>query len=278
MNIFETRETGEMPITFKNVLKLYTFPDASKVKILGSSRIKSRKYFNDFDIDILVSRTNLDYIYDHLLQILEKIKVNPNLYFIKLKIKNNLDQKIELLNNDFKLSKNDFKTHARNLKLIKLDTIAYFNNKFIEINVIYKFKDTDTEVKTDDKQDAQDMTKAKVGELQDEIKEAIKDKDYFKVVKRAFSISFVTGDKKRGLQLLKILNGKYGKMYNVKSNLETILEVLSQYDTKETKDKVLLNLKDLGIAPNIDLIKQTIKDLDKQINDGLASIVKTKLT
>ena len=125
--------------------------------------------------------------------------------------------------------------------MFKLDVIAFINNKFTEITAIY---------------DIRDMNNKRINNYQVKITEQIKENidalilegEYYKVLKRQFSVlkynyKFEKGDKKKKTEikmnnLLQIFNGDLGLINSVKNDIDVILSLYDIGDNLPT-DKII---------------------------------------
>ena len=107
---------------------------------------------------------------------------------------------------------------------IKLDLCYVHNGVFTDINCLYKL----FIVKNN-----QELTKAKALEekkngqsLRDEIKELEQNKEYFKALKRYFSLGVIEG--KIDEDVLDLLNSDFGIFYKFISFLKLVIEMIEQ--------------------------------------------------
>jgi len=174
---------------------------------------------------------------------------NDKLYFIEFKIEYIDGTKIKLNNvNDIKL--NMFK----NISFIKIDYIVFLDFIFKEVSIMYIFKENDM--------DTDDIIK----KLTDDYSELIDNGENFKAMKRAFSIYKIQKDYPNMKKLTSLFNSNLGKIYEINSNLKTILLLKTMYDDPLTMKRIDINLKFLKIDPNDDLNK-IIKENDKVLNN-----------
>ena len=203
----------------------------NKVLILGTASQQAQYYFSDYDL-----YTNINE-YDDIKIIKKEINriltlKNPNIYFIEFKT--------QLLNGD-KIKKNKLpikwdKINRDDIDYIKLDYVIYSNYEFIDVSIIYNLN-------------KKDKTKEEVIKLINKDKnEFIKDKNYFKALKRIFSIYNLEDNKKEMVKLTNFFNSKYGKEYKIVSNLKTIKMIKEKYKNNKIIDtKIKYNLQKLGI-------------------------------
>ena len=87
-----------------------------------------------------------------------------------------------------------------------------------------------------------------VKSLKDEITISKSEKEYYKVLKRSFSLLNITNpnDSRIGT-LLKFFNSGFGALYKMMSNLQTIKILLDNYSNVDVKKKIEINLKDIKL-------------------------------
>ena len=142
----------------------------------------------------------------------------------------------------------------KNISFIKIDYIVFLDFVFKEVSIMYIFKEN--EMDTDDI----------IKKLTDDYSELIDNGEKFKAMKRAFSIYKIQEDYPNMKKLTSLFNSNLGKIYEINSNLKTILLLKTMYDDPLTMKRIDINLKFLKIDPNDDL-KKIIKENDKVLNN-----------
>ena len=101
---------------------------------------------------------------------------------------------------------------------------------------------------------------------QELLQEKINNGEKFKAMKRVFSVHKIQKDYPNMKRLRSLFNSNLGKIYEVNSNLKTILLLKTMYDDPLTMKRIDINLKFLKVDPNDDLNK-IIKENDKVLNN-----------
>jgi len=243
MNILEKRKLKtELYDIIKN-LEIFE----TKLKLAGSASLRSMMYYSDYDFNCKIRVRKQTPIFNEFKRILSFS--NDKLYFIEFKIEYIDGTKIKLNNvNDIKL--NMFKK----ISFIKIDYIVFLDFIFKEVSIMYIFKENDM--------DTDDIIK----KLTDDYSELIDNGENFKAMKRAFSIYKIQKDYPNMKKLTHSFNSPLGKLYEINSNLKTILLLKTMYDDPLTMKRIDINLKFLKIDPNDDLNK-IIKENDKVLNN-----------
>lgn len=213
--------------------------DNNIIIVNGSSGLKNIKYFGDID---LFSVINNNY---SLLQIINKIKeiydkaTNNNMYFIEEKIQYIDGTKIK---GKYKLIPNN-KYIDKQIEYIKLDFIIYFKDRFIELSIIYSFVNKKN-------QESENMLKI----ISDEINDKLNEKDYFKSLKRIFSIIGIREAlgkkyyKEKLKALTSLFNSEFGLMYQNTENLKAIQKI-KRFKSDKVKEMINNNLNFIGYEP-----------------------------
>ena len=202
----------------------------SKMNLAGSASLQSQRYFSDYDFNSVVKiKYKSSTIYDEFMRILS----NEELYFIEFKIEylDGTKQKIFDLS---KLKKNMFK----NINFVKIDYVLWFDYHFKELSIVYIFSEI----------------KYGVDNVKKDYDELTQDGNNYKALKRLFSIYKITNNKKEAVKLTKFFNSSFGKLYEVNSNLKTLLMMPNEDTRKE------INLKFLKLSPDLNLEKEIEKN------------------
>jgi hypothetical protein len=214
-----------------------------KINLAGSASLQSQRYFSDYDFNTNILRKYKPItIYNEFLKIISNN--DDLLYFLELKIEYLDGTKTKIYDPSiYKIIKNMFK----NINYVKIDYVLWFDYHFKELSIIYTFTKTEFDVK----------------DIETDYKELIKEGNYYKALKRLFSIYKITNNKAEAVKLTKFFNSKYGKLYELNSNLKTILLIKDNTrikDLYDIKQKIDINLKFLKLDPSIDIQKEINKN------------------
>ncbi len=233
-------EQRKLNSTVYDVTKKLRFKNY-KLNLAGSARLQSMQYFSDYDFNSIISRSHKPVvIYNEF----RKILMNDDMYFIELKIEYNNGSKIKI-HDVSKLRKASFK----DIYYVKIDYVLWHDYHFKELSIMYIFK----------------QTKYTVDDIKKDYDELVKEGNYYKAVKRLFSISRMTKNRTEGVKLTKFFNST--KLYEINSNLKAIQLMTQYYNTKDVQKKIAINLKFLKIDKDIN-IDEVIESNDKILNDG----------
>ncbi|RZK25146.1 MAG: hypothetical protein EOO43_06270 [Flavobacterium sp.] len=240
--------------------------------LIGSNSIRNMLYANDYDLNSNIGVDDtipvLRDLHKEFIHIFNVAYRNPNYYILDFKCGVYNDEPIRWSYEEIKrgtkhgVSFEECLLHDDNI--IKLDLCYIHNNLFTDINCVYNLFIVSNK-KELEKEKAIAMTKVKE-RLKEEITELEKEKEYYKAMKRYFSLSIVEG--KMDEDILHIMNSDYGMFYKFISFLKLVVELLDQ-DFKPIK----LSL----IKLNLEYIKQfashiTTVKVDKYL-DRLVRII-----
>lgn len=257
MDILEKKQMNEFNDDVKVLLKKLKL-DKTPISVNGSYSLKSSKYYSDIDLFQFVDKSyNSKKLYDKLTQILNDVFSNSDNIFVELKLQLKNDDKIKyerLI--DFEYNK--FKKVYDEIDYIKVDLIKRIKNKFIEVSIIYKL--------SDDVMTTENDVESLVKSLNDDVSKYTKEKKYFKVLKRKFNLYALDKNYSKMKQLMGILNSDIGHKYQLISNLEAIKKLLEITDDKDIIKKIIINLKDNKMEPDVNKLDNMIDTLNNEIN------------
>lgn len=253
MNILQKRVIPQQLYNFVKLLKFKNEP----VELLGTAGLASQQYFSDYDFfSQIMNKYNKKTVIKEINRILNDTKFDRDIYFIEGKIQTISGDKIRFYEEkQFNISN---KLKIRDIEFIKLDFVIVVDNLMTELSIIYRFNK--------EEQPIENIKKS----VKDDLKELLKDNQYYKVIKRIFTIIKLSTDEDKEIKLVKIsrfLNTNVGKLYQLNSHLKAILLLLKNYNDEQTIKRVLVSLKDLGLKPNINKITNIIQQNEKIINE-----------
>jgi hypothetical protein len=225
MDILARREPPQELLKF--ISKLTWKPN--KMMLLGSASLESQKYYADFDLVSYITK-NRDKPFTTLYKILSKTTKTKGMYFIEGKIQVSDKNKKRF----YKLDDLKEEMFEKTFQFIKLDYVIKINTLFYELSINYTFESSSTK---------EEIIKA----IEKEEKELISDGEFYKGLKRRFSVAKLKKDKPTMVRLTKLFNSPTGEMYK---DVAIMKAIKSAIDTgyKEPLDikQYAISLKDLG--------------------------------
>ena len=126
----------------------------------------------------------------------------------------------------------------KNINFVKIDYVLWFDYHFKELSIVYIFNGS----------------KYGIDEVKKDYEELIQEGNNYKALKRLFGLYKITNNKKEAVKLTKFFNSSFGKLYEVNSNLKTLLMMPNEDTRKE------INLKFLKLSPDMNLEKEIEKN------------------
>jgi len=260
----------------KNITDVFHFLSlkSSHSFLIGSSNIRNIKYAVDYDLNenlkINDSVQILNGVYKEFLQMFEKAHKKEDYYIVDFKCgyneKNNepIRWSFEDLKNGYKYVDKNKVTFQQCLimpnNIIKLDLVYLYHGIFTDINILYNFHIVGK--KKDLQKEKENVEKDMTESIQEDIEELIKDKNYFKVLKRMFALSNLK--EKPDHKLLDIFNSDLGMLYKTINSLELII-IMCEQSFRRVSVQIL--------KENLEFIKQAMShimidnvNLDSDIN------------
>jgi hypothetical protein len=227
-----------------------------KYKIVGSANLKAIRFSSDYDLN---EQIQPDYkkLASKFVYIFKNAMDDEFLYIVDFKCGGTETEPMRWTYNDIMSGTKNGITLENALKMdatIKLDMIAIIDNRAIELSNNFYFK-KDKNIKAS---------------LRKDIKELKSEGNYFKALKREFSLNQLT--KKSNVKLIKYFNSDVGLSNKVKSDLLTLISLLEQ-KFKPISLKI--------IKHNIQLIKYELSGVSalniSKVFDDMMSLNKNKL-
>jgi len=165
------------------------------------------------------------------------LKFCSNLYKVRWSLKDILNGFVVLFNGD----KFNFSEIFDSKTIIKVDVLLFDTEeiRFIPFSNNFLFMNNDKEMSSDGVDDTIESS------LKESIKELIQEDNYYKAIKRMYSLARLKNDKEQQAKLVKIINSEAGELYYIKSNIDNCIEVLGTYKAKKQQEEVKLVLENL---------------------------------
>jgi hypothetical protein len=240
-----------VPNEAKELLALFKHPNG-QIFLKGSAVIGGQVNYSDYDFFSKIKRPSFTF-FKRLLKIL---KFHPKLYFIELKFQD--DRKIRFKPGD-DFDETDFNKALQGCSFIKVDIVSFINTIAIEASSIYSLKQL-PQTQEEYRQ-----------ELESEIKELKAEGNYYKVLKRMFSLYRMDNNEDKVIQLLHVFNSPMGDLYKVISSLQACQLVSQFYDVDKL---VKLSIKELRLPVNIESYQSWMNQKSKELNSQAEKILK----
>jgi hypothetical protein len=235
----------------------------SKVNMVGSAARRKSIYYSDYDLyEIVKGQTPVD-LYQHFKSIYIQISLMPNTIVYDFKC--GVDSKGNPLRwdaNSIMIGENNgvsFTDAVKMQSMIKIDIITVINSRIIEISEVYS-------IIINGKTNSKSSTKNEIkNDIIIEYKDKIRNGDYFKSLKKVYSIIRLENENDGRLLILdKYLNSEIGLLYRIKSDLETIILIINRGKKFETD----------VIIQSLNLMNEQLSNYD--VENIIETILKTK--
>lgn len=250
----------------------------SKNRIVGSASIKSNIYYSDYDFFEKVNEVSEKDIYQHFRDMFIQVSNRENMIVSDLKCGVNSNGE-PIRWNQQQILRNDnnglsFEECIKHKGIVKIDIIYLLNSRFIELTNVYQ-------IVIDGESNMDYSVEQIVEEITDEYKQKIKEGNYFKSLKKLYSIMKITNPSDLRLEkLLNYFNSPIGLLYRCKSDLETLLVAInsSEFDLNEVKNSMEM-IKELISAFPVEniideiVIKKAKNDMMKPLHKQIRLIV-----
>ena len=221
MSILSHKELEEFDADAQKYISYFELP-GMQLKINGSSQYKNLLYRSDYDILISVKiGTPATEVFNHLRATLEKIEKDTNTFFVELKLQTKDNKKYRFYRKDT-FSFTDFEAHYAQLAFFKVDMVMCVKDKLWEASCVYSMT-PENELKFDEI----------VKDIKKDLEEYKKEGQFYKVLKRLFSLHILHNNVSQVELLMRIFNSKLGKTYERVSNMKAIELLYAYYSTDD---------------------------------------------
>lgn len=257
MELTQIKEKSEYNEDVKKLMNIFTF-DNIKPILRGSYGLSIIDYYADYDFWVIIQNRNYSTkeIYDEFKKILRQILNNNDVYFLEFKTQNLKGYKYKWLPNENFDYEEFNKNFNENKEYCKIDVVLWSENKFIESSVNYWFSLENKKPEIEKK------------EFKEAIKQLKKEGNYYKVLKKIYSLEVLKENKMDKIlinNLINIFNSDLGKIYKDINNIDAIEKVKEYYgDEPLTKKRIELNLNEIKYYENY---KQLYNKNKKYLNE-----------
>ena len=227
----------------QDTFRLLSYPN-SKVEIMGTSRA-SFKYASDIDMfDVIYVHDDLKTFSKDISQFFKKmirsINKDKDLYFVDFIATTDEDNQPKHWTRN-EILKGDLSKIMTHKNVIKIDIAQYIDNRFVALSNWYEIRYPNG-VGINAEKETRDTPQS----LKQDMKKFYYEKqNYLKVLKRLFIIAQKDKNKKLLDKLIRIFESDLGKLYKLKSELDTMISVLENYNNKTTIERVKQSLQSI---------------------------------
>jgi hypothetical protein len=255
--------------------QFYRLNIGRKMKLIGSSNQRAILYNSDYDLEShfeVKGEAVLQKIYEHFKQVFKEAKKDPNIFLTDFKCGEKKGMPIRWTYSDMMKGKKaglSFIDCLKQKSTIKLDEIYLLNGSFVEISDNYYF--------TGAIQNVIPQTRKEIEKsLKEDYLQLVKNKNYYKALKRAYSIKKVP-------KILDYFNSVIGLMNKSRADLDVLLLLNEQkFRTPKLTDinnDLQIIKQDLSYSPLdlSDLLDQATKRKNRRVKFQLIQQVRDKV-
>ena len=253
MEILEKKDLSDFDKQVQKYLNYFEVP-GHEIQIKGSSQYENLHYRSDYDILIAINNdTSVQKLFLAIRDNITKIQKDPNTYFIEMKLQTKDNDKLRFYHGD-SFSVSDFEKYFGKLDFIKVDIVMHVKDMFWEASCIYNLTNTGEKITLD----------SIVRNIKEDIEEYKKEGQYYKVLKRMFSIYVLYNNTGQIEFLIRVFNSELGKLYEKICNMKAIELVSEFYTDKDTEEKIHKSLNLLHEKKTN--LSSKIKEYSKSLN------------
>lgn len=241
-----------IPEKISYLVKQITIPNTNIIRV-GSSINKIQPFFSDVDIMNIVNlklnkNESIKYFIDKLKDIILNIKSLPNTFFSDFKAGGFHWNEKEILNEINNSASISLEEACKIKDVIKLDIIAPYNERYIEMSTFFVLQSTDGFINIKDDY-FNDLEKSLYKDI-----EEYKNIKPFKAIKRVWSLLSLTNNLKVLIKLETLIKSNVALLSQINADIET-LELLLTHKNNYNLDFVIteLNLMKEHISHIIDI-------------------------
>ena len=210
------------PKTVVDILEALSMSGGKDMKVVGSASLRSIQWIGDYDAHDSLKGTGAA-IAKGFQDVIRRLQKLQDVYTGDIKMGGTMEEPLRWTPQQILSGKNGHTTLEEAVSqeaVRKIDVVGYVSGRYVEVSVVYLYpKEEITE-------------QVMVKELKDGIKGFLAEGDYWKAMKRYFSIQRLINPK-RATDMVPIFNGDMGRLYSVISDIKTLLYLLERHKGKK---------------------------------------------
>lgn len=196
-----------------DVLTAMSISGGKHLKVIGSASMKAILYAGDYDANETISGSPAK-VAKGLQGVIRRLKALPGVIIGDIKCGGSMEEPRRWTPAQV-LAGEGLAEAVKEKAMRKIDAVANINGRYVELSTVYQYPDEELGVNEF------------VKELQEVTREKLREGDYFKALKRYFSIQRVK-DTNKVEPMLEIFNGDLGILYSVISDIEVLEYLLEE--------------------------------------------------
>jgi hypothetical protein len=234
--------------------------EGKHMRVIGSASLRSIQFVGDYDANDTIYGSPEE-VAKGLQGVVRRLQKIPDVIIGDIKCGGTMEDPLRWTPAQIIAGKNGHTSLSEAVAheaMRKIDAVGLVGGRYVELSVVYLFPN---EVVSD---------KTLAGILQKEIKNQLNEKNYWKALKRYFSLQRLE-DKAKAEAMVPIFNGDLGRLYSVITDIATLLYLLENKQGSTKKMREVIDDFRARLA-NIWRLKAFIRrepDFDKAIDDAV---------
>jgi hypothetical protein len=247
------------PSSVVDILEAMSLSGGKGMRVIGSASLRSIQFVGDYDANETIQGSP-EKVAKGLQGVVRKLQKLPDVIIGDIKCGGTMDEPLRWTPAQIIAGKNGHTTLTEAVSqdaMKKIDAVGLVGGRYVELSVVYLFPRESLD------------NKALAGILKEEIKAQLAEKNYWKAMKRFFSLNRLTNLKKAE-SMVPIFNGDMGRLYSVITDIATLLYLLENKQGSTEKMRAVIDDFRARLA-NIWRLKAFIKKepgFDKAIDDA----------
>lgn len=221
---------------------------SGNVILQGSQRLQSQLYAGDYDLyevvkgDYSSPEVATKKFVVKLQDLIKRLLKIKDTYIGDIKAGEKNGEPVRWKPNDILKGEKDGVSLAEAINtpaLVKVDVISWISGRYTDFSIIYEFRNKTKVLNPVDRGTPKES-------LTESYKEEVRAGNYFKALKRQFSLAVLDKKEKRAEALSDIFNSDLGRLYSLSSDMKTLLYLFENYSTIP-KDKVEYELEQIRV-------------------------------
>lgn len=227
-NILRQKHSLNIDANARDIIDILSISD--NIKIMGSQQYQSQLYAGDYDLYEIVNgsyttneKAAVSYV-KKLQNVIRKLLKKDGVFIGDIKSGERNGEPVRWKPRDILKGEVDgveLKDTIQSPTLTKVDVIAWISGKYTDFSIIYEFKNKSKVLNP-----VEQTREGIVADMEDLKKEG----QFFKVLKRQFSLAVIDKKASKLEKLNEILNSDLGGLYAIVSDLKTILFLIENKD------------------------------------------------
>ena len=203
------------PTSVVDTLEAMSLSDGKNMRVIGSASLRSIQFVGDYDANETITGSP-DKVAKGLQGVIRRLQKMPDVIIGDIKCGGTMEEALRWTPAQIIAGKNGHTSLSEAVAqeaMKKIDAVGLVGGRYVELSVVYLFPNESVD------------DKALASILKEEIKSQLAEKNYWKALKRYFSLNRLT-NKSKAESMVPIFNGDLGRLYSVITDIATLLYLL----------------------------------------------------